>query len=315
LFARSVFCSLADGEKQADRSDLKHRGLLSVNRIYPRARDVLVCGFIAIVPAAFSQSATFLRPDNFSATVGDSLRISVARSDGAAIRATEWPTEVDWMFVRSLGAQSNLEDPRPKRAADNFLRIPMDDPGVTLIGLDERPRVESFPAEQFRAFVRASISGGNGIMSQGRPRSGDAVGAQPVRVRVLASSKALVRVHQSPRLRPAHSAAAQGKTGQQVELRALADPTMVPVGGDLPLRTYVRGGKVGGVLVRATNERTGAIADTSADDAGICKFRITAAGIWRVEFFHVEASNESDADWTLYSASLVFEVPEQGAAE
>lgn len=287
-----------------------------MNRRFPRAsRAWLLCGLAAIVPAAFAQSAFYLRPERFSATVGDQLRVNVARVDRAAMRTADWPSDIEWMFVRSLGAQSNLDNPHPSGATENFLRITLSDPGVTVIGLDETPRVESFPAEQFRAFVRDRVASGAELLSKARLRGDQAGNQQTVRVRMIASGKAMVRVSQSPRLHPALSAIAQSKTGQRVELRAMADPTMVPVGSDLPLRAYARGDKVAGALVRATNEQSSAVINSTTDRSGICNFHITSAGVWRIEFFDLTPSPKPDADWVLYSASLIFETPEPGDAK
>ena len=133
-------------------------------------------------------------------------------------------------------------------------------------------------------------------------------------MRRIESAKGLVRVS-DPEGRPVRpSAVAQSKTGQAVEIRPLADPTMTAVGSDLPLRAYVLGEKLVGARMLATCIADGVTREAITDESGSCHFRIASTGVWRVEFHDVRPlSDDPEATWAIYSATLTFEVTRNGA--
>ena len=60
----------------------------------------------------------------------------------------------------------------------------------------------------------------------------------------------------------------------------------------------------------------GMIIEKTTDRSGMTYFRITDPGVWRIEFHHAELlENDADAGWVIYSATLTFEVPTQGAGK
>ena len=51
-----------------------------------------------------------------------------------------------------------------------------------------------------------------------------------------------------------------------------------------------------------------------ANPSGSAYFRVTDPGVWRVEFHYAQPSQDDQAaDWTVYNATLTFEVPKGGA--
>ncbi len=254
--------------------------------------------------AAAGQTVTYLTPAQYAATIGQRVAVRVEVGDGKAVRQAAWPTEkIDWLFIRAPGTQKNRENVGPRNANDNFINVPLTKPGVTMIALDTKPVEVILTGKQFKAFVRRTMPGeayGNIIAGI----------ADTVRIhtRRIESAKTLVRVA-DPKGKPAsHSAVAQSKTGQAVEIRPLADPTMVTVGSDLPVRAYVQGGSQVGVKVLATCFATGTTREVITDSSGSCHFRISAGGVWRIEFHDIRPLfGDAKADWAIYSATLTFE--------
>jgi hypothetical protein len=264
------------------------------------------------VATATGQTVTYLTPSSYAATVGQRVAVRVELGDGKVVRPAAWPTEnIKWLFVRAPGAQENREDVGPQDASGNAIDVALTKPGVTLIAFDTKPADVTLTGEQLKAFVRRVL-----------PREpqdaiiADITDAARVRTRQVQSAKTLVRVA-DPTGKPAsHSAVAQSKTGQAVEIRPLADPTMATVGSDLPVRAYVGGDALAGAKMLATCVASGKAQQAITDSSGSCYFRIDTAGVWRVEFHHiVPLSDDDQADWAIYSATLTFEAPREGAGK
>ena len=111
-----------------------------------------------------------------------------------------------------------------------------------------------------------------------------------MRVRRLESTKLLVRVIGEERWQP-NSATAQSKTGQQAELRPLADPTSVALKSDLPLRAYLPANSKAGNKVTALHLESGRSQSFLTDAMGSGFFTVSVAGVWTVAA-HCRASLE-----------------------
>ncbi len=264
------------------------------------------------VAAAAGQATTCLVPATHTASVGQRVAVRVEAGIGPAVRPVAWPTDrIDWLFVRAPGTQENREDVGPRDAGGNFIDVTPTKSGVTLIALDTKPAETTLLGRQFKAFAHRVLP------SETYQRVADDItDAAQVRTRRIESAKTLVRVADPTGKPPSHSSVAQSKTGQAVEIRPLADPTMVTVGSDLPVRTYVGGSKQVGVKVLATCAATGKTLEAITDSSGSCHFRIDAAGVWRIEFHHIApVPNDARVDRAIYSATLTFEAPRTGAAK
>jgi hypothetical protein len=273
------------------------------------AAVLLAAGAAAV---AAGQTATYLAPAQYAATVGEQVAVRVEAGDGEAVRPVPWPTErIDWLFIRAPGTQENREDVGPRDPQGNFIEVALTKPGVTLIALDTKPTETTVAGKQFKAFARRTLPS----TAYDAAIAGIADAAQ-VRTRQIESAKTLVRVA-DPTGKPAsHSAVAQSKTGQAVEIRPLADPTMVTIGSDLPVRAYVGGSKQVGVKVLATCVATGKTQQAIADSTGSCHFRISDPGVWRIEFHHLTSPpDDTKTDWVIYSATLTFEASRTGAGK
>jgi len=246
-------------------------------------------------PAA--QSVRFLGADRYELERGNELRLGLLTDDVERLAPAPWPDGFDWFLVRAAGVQENLEDPRPP-AGVRALRLTLERPGITLIGADLRPRIERMSPPELAGFLAQRA--GPGVA---RP----ADTGEMLRVRRVESAKTLLRVLGEEGFLP-NSATAQSKTGQRVEIRPLADPTSVPVKGDLPLRVYVPEKR--GTKVTARHVATGRTQSFLTDALGCGFFTVTVAGIWTIEAHHAfPLEDDLAADWELHTATLTFAVP------
>jgi hypothetical protein len=264
------------------------------------------------VAAAGGQTVTYLAPAKHVATLGERVTVRTEIGDGKVVQRAAWPTEtIHWLFVRAPGMQENRENVGPADPKDDFIDVTLTKPGVTMVGRDTKPTVTNVTGEKFKAFLTRTAP----EETQKDVLAGIA-DEDKARVRRIESTKTLVRVLDADGKPPSHSAVAQSKTGQAVEIRALADPTLVAIGSDLPVRAYVDGDTRTGVKMLATCVATGKTQEALTDSSGSCHFRISDPGVWRIEFHDARPlENDADADWVVYSATLTFEVTKAGAGK
>lgn len=215
-----------------------------------------------------------------------------------------WPADnIRWLFVRAHGSQENRDTLEPQRAGGDTARIDLAHGGVQMIGIDFKPRIETVTAAALRTFLEAHAPADALQPLAGVPAD------QTFRVRRIESTKLLVRAANGE---AAPSEVATGKSGQKAEIRPLADPTCLPVGGDLPLRLYADGDKCGNVRMLATHVASGATREIAVNQSAFANLSISAAGVWRVEFCKAAPAGEDEkpeADWVIWSASATFETP------
>jgi hypothetical protein len=266
----------------------------------------VLCG-LALAQAALAgpPDVTFLTPQQFTGRVGDKVPVRFAAGLARDAQPVSWPTDVGLMLVRSGGTQENQHDVQPAAATDNFVPVALGHAGVTLIGVDRRPALLTLTGAELREFATRHTSGRIGAALPPEDRQ--------LRVRHTASSKTCIRAQADDRPAGA-SATAIAKTGQAVELLPLVDPTLAQVGSDLPVITYARGGKLAGVQVLATHVPSGMVTGFVSDSGGSGWFRVSDAGLWRVEFHYVRPITDAAADWAIDSATLTFEVPQPKGA-
>jgi hypothetical protein len=250
--------------------------------------------------------ASFLVPSRYTTAQTEAITVRFGSGAGFDTTPDPWPSDrVEWMLVRGGPTQENRHDVRPAKAADDFVTVEIAHPGVTLIGVDQKPDVIDVTGAELKAFAAAHL--GETAARARIARLGD---DQKVRVRRVASAKTLIRVADGAITRP--SATALGKTGQVVELRPLIDPTVVAPGTDLPLWVYVGGVKRPGVKVEATHVASGKQVSFETGRGGAGHVRIPAAGVWRVAAYFIEPAGDAAATWVLRSATLTFETKGAG---
>ena len=258
-----------------------------------------------LVGLGHAQSTHYLHSDRFELAVGERIEVDfMARKEGELEEAL-WPTRFDWFFVRGGGGQTNLSDPRVQPGR-RTLELTLRRPGITLVAADRPAFVETVGKSELRIFLAEKV--GRTTLNRRDLAALKAIAGDVVRVRRIESTKTLVRVLGAEGFLP-NSAVAQSKTAQAVEIRPLADPTSVPVKGDLPLRIYVPNPDKAGTKVIARHPSSGRSQTFLTDRMGTGFFTISTVGLWTVEAHHARRTGGQDADWELFTATLSFEVP------
>ena len=244
------------------------------------------------LPAAEPLPSRTLQPAAYTAPAGNPVELRLLGQAGAP---APWKdTNIDWLFVRVAATQRNMD--AVPLAPNGRALIPLDHPGIAVIGVDLAPRTDTLPLSDLNTFIadRARLNGP-------LPERG------AVRIRRVESAKTILRSGAPGQ--EAGSTEATGKTGQKVELRPLMDPATTPAGSDIAIRAYILGAGAGGARLIATHTPTGQTQDIACDGGGYGNLRITAPGEWRVEMHEVRAGDEHGLV-ILYSATLTFSTPE-----
>ncbi len=252
-------------------------------------------------------TTSFLTPSKYSAALGESLTLHWDAGTALTAQPVPWPSgEVNLLFIRGGTEQENRHDVRPQRTQDNFVAATIAQPGVTLIGA-ERPVVREVTGADLRAFLTQNVATDKIAADVARLDAG-----RTYHVRDITSAKTLIRALTAEPEAP--SAIATSKTGLKGEIRPQFDPTLAPIGSDLPLVVYIDGDKCAGAKLQITNVATGKTTTLTADQGGSVHFPVTDLGVWRVEFHYAQPlANDPAADWTVNTATLTFEVTKGGA--
>ncbi|MEW6200240.1 MAG: DUF4198 domain-containing protein [Planctomycetota bacterium] len=271
---------------------------------------MLLCAAAVSTALAADPSSAFLTPGQFAVTPGATVAVHFDVGEAGTARPASWPADrIEWLFVRGGPTQTNRHEVRADDPQSGAVDVKIEHPGVTLVGVDQRPVVLNLTGDEWRAFLRANVAESNNADAAHLPAA-----SHPVRVRHVVSSKTLIRAARADG-QVNSSPIATGKSGQAVEIRPLFDPTAIRPGSDLPMRLYVDGDKCVGARGRATHVPSGHAATFVTDREGSAFFRVTEPGLWRVEFHHASPrTGDPAADWNLYTATLTFEV-QKGAGQ
>lgn len=245
-------------------------------------------------------STRYVTASKHRAAVGDSVDLSVHTIASGANRVVSgWPeNEIKWLFERADGSQRNHDTMAAVGAAKDHVAITLRQAGVTMVGVDFKPREITLDAGQLGELLKRFPS----AAGEKDNADGAKLGS---RVRHEGSATVLIRSLNSAE----PSAIATSKTGQRAEIRPFIDPTLLALGGDLPLKVYADGDKATGARVRIVPPQGEAIEQTSNPN-GMVTISIHASGVWRIEMQQfVGAVHDSTTDWVFYSDSLTFEVP------
>lgn len=271
---------------------------------------MLLCAAAVSTGLAADPSAAFLTPSQFVVAPGATVAVHFDVGEAGSARPATWPADrIEWLFVRGGPTQTNRHEVRADHPQSGAVDVKIEHPGVTLVGVDQRPVVLNLTGDEWRTFLRANVAELSNAPAARLPD-----GSAAVRVRHVVSTKTLVRAARADG-QVNSSPIATGKSGQAVEIRPLFDPTAIRPGSDLPMRMYVDGDKCVGAHGRATHVPSGHAATFVTDREGSAFFRVTEPGLWRVEFHHATPrTGDPAADWNLYTATLTFEV-QKGAGQ
>lgn len=248
---------------------------------------------LRVAAAAATPPATYLLPERFVTEPGASLVVHLRQGTAAgAGHPMPWlPDQVRWFFVRTTGTQANVPADEVVCVGEGAISVAFAEPDAAIVGLDLAVEIT-----QLDEAGRATVGGAALPLPAG-----------PLPILHQRSARTIVRVA-APGAAWVASGAAVSKTGQQAEIRPLADPTLIRVGSDLPLRVFIEGDKRAGV--RVTARGPDAVVRACVSDAvGAAHFRIDALGPWNISFQHLEPSAETSRySGVLYSGTLTFEV-------
>ncbi len=257
---------------------------------------------LAISGAAPAQTTLFLQPEAFSSPPAGERRFSLVRVDTSAQAQPEpapWPGDIKWLLIRSGGEQDNRDRVEPVADASHIV-LTMPHPGCAMVGVDFKPVMVTMSGEQLAALITSRTAGA----------APDALReSEQVRIRHIRSAKTLIRV--SGEAGTPDRGTAVSKSGQQVEIRPFADPTLAPAAGDLPARMYIRGDAAGTARLIATHVPSNDRRDVTG--SGTLIIPSLVPGAWRVEFHYAApVTGDSEADWELHTATVTFEAAEGG---
>lgn len=260
-----------------------------------RARVIGIVVALAVSSAAHAQFARFISPSTHAPRPGEAVTLLLRESGKAG--ASAWDdAEVGWSLVRLDGKQENFDGAPRAEGGGAMGLVCCTSPGAAIIGVDFKPRTVALDAEAAKNLAPAGAE----------PDRSRGFGAgEPVRV--IQSAKTIMRVGRPD---PGQSPNVTSKTGQQAELRPTFDPTAVGIGSDVPLVVYAGDGKAPGAKLIATHDATGEKQEFTANQSGVGVFRLSRAGVWRIEMHHLVANSnrkEGDPAWVLYAATLTFE--------
>ena len=240
---------------------------------------------LALTGPALGQQILFLQ----AGPAPDSIRVHLE----SAGKPAPWDdARVRTLFI--LGNDTRENRDRGGADAAGVVLLPAPPPGAAAVGLDLKPAIEEIDADGLRAFVKDHCEERLPASVKGR-----------VKVLRVQSCKAILRSGDGG------SAPAAAETTQQAEIALRMDPTRAKVGSDIAFSISIGGEDVEEVRITATSESTGKIQTIESRKEGSGLIHVAATGLWRVEFHRLApAPAGSGADWSLTSATLVFQVPE-----
>lgn len=218
----------------------------------------------------------------------------VAIADGEVRRG--WEDQAAWLYGLGDHGAHNYTAASPEHRAALRPSDLMEGSQAVVFGVDLLPRIVEMPAAEFAAMsIRAGFE-------HAAPAAGE-----PVRVRRIESSRALVRVRTGADAE--HSEVVMAKRGERAEIRPLFDPTLALHPSAMPVRVYIDGDGAAGMRVWATHLATGAAQSAISDGRGIAQLEVAGPGPWLVEFHHVYpvGPGDDEADWVVFTGTMVFE--------
>lgn len=265
------------------------------------ACGVLLCG------ASIAQDVHVLTPERYAIGAGEAANLRIeSRQDGKA-SLIAWPTDrIRWYFVRGGGTQENRDSVEPMQPARQTVAQTIEQAGAAAVGVDLKPVIETWDKAAFEAFLSSQTT-----VSPPKNDNTPQADKKTVRVRRIETMRTIVLAATTSvdQTEPDSSTTVLSKTGQAVEIRLLGNPLAATIGADIPVKTYVRGDKLGKGRITATCLGDGSKQTLTADSGGTANFNLTRGGAWLIEFHHAEpAPAGSDFDWTILSATLTFEV-------
>ncbi len=163
------------------------------------------------------------------------------------------------------------------------ITIPLEHPGITMIGADFAPVTTRLTPPELRDLLDISVTAAERDKILKEFPEG-----KPARVRTIHSAKTLVRVLPPDPAAPIPPDAQTtgSKSGQINEIRLLLDPIESMVGGDITVRLHADSDKAANARAVATNLESGKAQEFIANSSGIGLFHLNEPGRWRLTYAH-----------------------------
>lgn len=253
-----------------------------------------------------------IQTDAPTARAGQPVDLRIVNIDAAAAPQA---SEASWealrptrLFARNEGSQENRDAVTPVAGSASLTRVTLSESGAALIGVEFAPRIEVVAVDVLRQATNQRLA------ESQRKALDAATPAGNVRVRLVQSAATLARVVGDSSGRPRASPTAVSKSGLRVEIRPLMDPSLIEAGTDLAIRLYVDGDKRADATVVAVHVASGARQVITPNSTAIANISIAQAGRWRLEMSAFDRGQAGgDADWTLFSSTLTFDVSDAEA--
>lgn len=248
-------------------------------------------------PAALAHDL-WLEPSSFTPAVGEKVEVQLKVGDpgGAAENMPRNPVRIERFAALSATAEAPILGFDGATPA-GLLRPSA--PGVVALVYRTNDARQELPGPKFEAYLAEK-----GLTEVARLRAARAEAGTPGRELYSRSLKALLTVGSDTR-------GGDRLLGLDFELVAEANPLSLSAGGELPLRVFLRGQPMPGILVLASpldgvTERSAAVSDRE----GRLRLRLGKPGAWVLSAVTMrEAPPDSGADWQSIWTSLTFSVP------
>lgn len=245
--------------------------------------------------APYVHRVVFIQPAGFSPSAGQPLKLSLVDRSSVPSTLLKPTAEIRRFLLRSTGAQENRETLASTIEDSTVLITPAIPRGSALVGIELVPRSGTLDITLFRYFLSAGAS--NGLSPP--------IGVREVSVSQFNSCKAIVHGSNNG----SGSTAVCTKTGLRSEICPLTDPSVIPIGSDLPVRAMVGGSPAKQVRLVVTPPGSDDPRALTTDDVGAAHVRIDAPGVWQLQFQVARpAAPGSDVEWDIFTSTLVFEV-------
>jgi uncharacterized GH25 family protein len=260
-----------------------------------RALRIMTTAMIVASVARLGAHNTFIVPEKFIATAGETVTVGFHSADG---------------FPDSTRVLKTLVDPAihtgSKRAAISQVeadgmrltgRVLLTGSGHIILTATNRAQVTEMKADEFQEYLEEE---GLSDVVAGRAQRGETGVAAKERYTMYAKSILLVGTPGEGFKR---------LVGTPIELVPVADPYRLKSGERLPVRVLFRGKPIANVAVKAISTTTGdkqrIVGRSNAD--GMVLVPVTP-GAWRLQAIYMERSPNPDADWESHWTTLTFQV-------
>jgi hypothetical protein len=256
----------------------------------------LVLLLIFAVPARAHD--TWLQPERFAATPGATLVLGLTSADGfiGADTAIE-PERVARVLGRVGGAAIAIAEPAAGAKALDFAAT-FTRPGVSVLGVELKPRVLELAADKIELYFR-ELHAGDEL------RAAWATVPEPRRWResYVKHAKTFVRVGEPP----AGDRAWAEPFGFVLEIVPERDPTALHAGDELPVRVLRGGAPFAGFVVAfvSAGETREHVAVTDA--AGRASTVLDAHGAWLVRGTDLRRATPAGLEWESDFTTMVVE--------